>query len=57
MTNRLVLIAIATGLWANVITSLVRPAHADADSYLSNIAHDTHALVYGGSGCFNSKIC
>ena len=62
MTNKLVLIAIAAGLWANAIASLVRPAHADADSYLSDIAHDIHNVEYDihslvSGGCSNSKVC
>ena len=37
MFNKLILIAIAAGLWANVMATIVRPAHADADSNISHI--------------------
>jgi hypothetical protein len=57
MMNKLLLISIATGLWANAVTTLIRPVHADTDSYLSQIATDMHALARGGRGCLNSKIC
>jgi hypothetical protein len=57
MTNKVLLIAIATGLWANAITTFIRPVHADSDTYLSQIAHDMHALAHGGAGCLNTKIC
>jgi hypothetical protein len=57
MMNKLLLIAIATGLWANVATTLIRPVHADTESYLSLIATDMHALAHGGRGCLNTKIC
>jgi hypothetical protein len=57
MANKLVLIAIAAGLWANAIATFIGPVRADSDSYLSNIAIDMHALVRGGRGCNNTKIC
>jgi hypothetical protein len=56
-TNKLVLIAIATGLWANAINTLIRPVHADSNMCLSQIAHDMHALAHGGAGCLNTRIC
>jgi len=57
MMNKILLFAIATGLWANAFTTFVRPVYADPDSYLSTIATDMHALVRGGRGCNNTKIC
>ncbi len=57
MMNKFVLLAIATGLWANAVTTLIRPSHADSDSYLSRIAEDMLALATGGRGCKNTKIC
>lgn len=56
MTNKLLLAAIALGLWANAATMLVRPAQAQSDN-LAQIALDIHHLVIGGSGCLNTKIC
>jgi hypothetical protein len=55
--NKWILIAIATGLWANALTTFIRPVQADSDTYLSQIAHDMHALARGGAGCNNTKIC
>lgn len=57
MTNKILLIAIATGLWANAITTFVRPVRADSESYIIAIATDVHALVQGGKGCTNTKLC
>ena len=67
MFNKLVLLAIALGLWANALAAWTHPAKADAASslnaadslvsYVSVIAHDVHALANGGSGCSNRKIC
>ena len=59
MTNKLLLAAIAAGLWANAIATLIRPAQASGqvESYLSAIEANTRALVTGGEGCNNTKIC
>jgi hypothetical protein len=61
MANKILLAIIAAGLWANVLTNMTRPAHADAESSLSSmetslsdIEHDIHGL-YGGI-CLNSMI-
>jgi hypothetical protein len=56
MTNKLLLAAIALGLWVNAAASLVRPAVAQSDA-LATIAHDIHTLVTGGAYCLNKKIC
>jgi hypothetical protein len=56
--TKLILIAIALGLWANAASTIVRPtpARADAvDNYISDIAHSLHVIAYGQ--CGNSKIC
>jgi predicted secreted protein len=65
MTNKLLLAAIAAGLWANAIATTIRPAHAaDTDPVLSKmevhlaaIAASMHTLLTGGKDCQNSKIC
>jgi hypothetical protein len=57
-TTKFLLAAIALGLFANVATSLIRPAAAQqVENYLANIAFDMHALVNGGGNCRNEKIC
>jgi hypothetical protein len=55
MFNKMILTAIAAGLWANVAATLVRPAHADADSDISSIQEDLRRIASGH--CQNSKIC
>ena len=57
MTNKLLLAAIALGLFANAAATLVRPVKADDRGMLLSIADDVHALAMGGSGCRNRKIC
>jgi len=58
MTNKLLLAAIALGLWANAAISLVRPAQAQYSCIgVDRISDDIHALVTNGSGCRNSQIC
>jgi hypothetical protein len=56
-TTKLILAAIAAGLWANVLTVVLRavPAHAQQDLDVSNIQHDLHG-IYAGN-CLNPKIC
>ncbi len=55
--NKFLLLAIASGLWANALSTFVRPVHADTQSYLEQIATATQALAQGGGGCNNTKIC
>jgi hypothetical protein len=59
MANKLILIAIAAGLWVNVAISLTRPARAQADfaQDIGQIAYDIHQLIHGGNSCENRKIC
>ena len=58
-TDRLtkaLLLAIALGLWANVVNQWIRPARlaaADADSTV--IMRDVHAIATGS--CANKHIC
>lgn len=54
MTNKILLALIAFGLWANALGDWVRPAKADAESSLSAIAHDVHAMA---TACRHMKIC
>jgi hypothetical protein len=62
MIHKLLLAAIALGLWANAVASLSRPVEAqmgasNAESSLADIARDSHWLVTGSGGCTNKKIC
>jgi hypothetical protein len=64
MIHKLLLAAIALGLWANAAASLSRPVQAQirlgpasVESSLADIARDIHVLVTGISGCTNKKIC
>ena len=68
MMNKILLAAIALGLWANAAATFVRPAHAEFEtqdsSVLANIESDlqsiesaVRALAIGGRGCRNKKIC
>lgn len=55
-TSKIILVAIALGLWANVSILVFRPIPAIAQNAdLSDIRHDLHA-IFGGI-CINSKIC
>jgi len=64
-TTKVLLAAIAAGLWANAMMPLVRPAHADdADVWLGRIAvqvlqmaQDIHQVVTAGSDCKNPHLC
>lgn len=63
-TSKILLAIAALGLWANASALWLQPAHAQADLYskgiessLSRIADNIQALVRGGSGCLNMKIC
>ena len=56
MTTKLLLAAIALGLWANAAILMTRPAVAKADAF-ERIADDLHRLVQGGSTCLNRKLC
>jgi hypothetical protein len=51
--------AIALGLWANAAALWLKPAHAQEDSilFLRNIDSNIQALVRGGLGCTNRKVC
>jgi hypothetical protein len=52
-TTKLLLLAIALGLWFNALKPI--PVQASDDSTLEDIAHDVHA-IYSGV-CLNSTIC
>jgi hypothetical protein len=59
MTNKLLLAAIAFGLWANAATSLVRPVQAQTDQLTSEvrrIAEELRQLVENGDQCLNPKL-
>ena len=53
-TTKVLLLLIASGLWANALVPIVRPIAAKADpdysSVLSDIAHDVHNLSICVSG-------
>ena len=59
-TTKALLLAIALGLWANVVSDWLRPVtvHANADQaeqLLRNIEADVAGIA--GGLCLNSKIC
>ena len=63
MNNRLLLAAIALGLWVNAAALWLRPAQ-DSDpilhsmnSNLGSIDNKLATLLRGGAGCRNNKIC
>ncbi len=68
-TSKLLLAAIALGLWANAVIPLFRPhgvaaqdrtAHtlSSIDDHLATIEHDVHDLTDIGDGtCTNDAIC
>jgi len=60
MTNKFLLATIAVGLWANLLTSWVKPARADDEMSLINfrvgeISDFVEAIAKGK--CANPKIC
>jgi len=60
MTNKLLLGAIAFGLWANAATSLVRPVQAQSDQLaggVQQIAEELRQLVEPGEKCLNPQLC
>ena len=61
MLNNFLLGAIALGLWANIATTIVRPAisadNTTMEMYLASIDRSMTALVNGGLRCRNTKIC
>jgi hypothetical protein len=61
MSNKLMTVVIAFGLWANAAATFTRPAQAqfgsEAVSYPAQISYATEALRYGGRNCLNTKIC
>jgi hypothetical protein len=64
MTNPILLTAIALGLWANIATSLIRPATATDNllPYLIHIQADvesiaSHVSRLAGGTCTNRKLC
>ena len=60
MTQKLLLAAIALGLWANAAVHLTQPALAQRslEASVASIASELHTLVTGDSRyCQNSKIC
>jgi hypothetical protein len=55
-TSKLIMAAIAAGLWANFAVSILRPSPAAAQSLqLNEIASNLNA-IYNGI-CLNHKIC
>jgi len=57
-TSKIVLAAIAAGLWANLAMFLLQPPSANADdtNYLLRSIDRNLSGIYRGS-CFNHKIC
>jgi hypothetical protein len=54
-TTKILLAAIALGLWANAAATIVRPAFADVGSSIHNI-ETMVSNIYKGA-CPNNKIC
>lgn len=55
-TSKMILVAIAFGLWANVAVQVLRAPPATAQSAdLNTMIHDIHAIYYGD--CLNRIIC
>ena len=60
MTNKLLLAAIAFGLWANAAIWLVRPVQAQSDQLaggVQQIAEELRQLVEAGDKCLNPQLC
>ena len=60
MTNKLLLTAIAFGLWANAAIWLVRPVQAQSDQLaggVQQIAEELRQLVEAGEKCTNPHLC
>ena len=60
MTNKLLLAAIAFGLWANAAIWLVRPVQAQSDQLaggVQQIAEELRQLVEHGEKCLNPQLC
>ncbi|HEX3429556.1 MAG TPA: hypothetical protein VHT03_01610 [Rhizomicrobium sp.] len=56
-TTKIILAAIAIGLWANVFAPVIRPARAqdETSTFISQIATDFHIVAIGN--CRNKKLC
>jgi hypothetical protein len=60
MTNKLLLAAIAFGLWTNAAIWLVRPVQAQSDQLagsVQEIAQELRQLVEHGEKCLNPVLC
>jgi hypothetical protein len=60
VTNKLLLAAIAFGLWANAAIWLVRPVQAQSDQLaggVQQIAEELRQLVEAGDKCLNPQLC
>jgi hypothetical protein len=56
ITSKLLLAAVALGLWANLLLPILHPIPAFAQSYdFSNI--ERHVRQIANGTCTNSKIC
>jgi hypothetical protein len=67
-TSKILLGAIAVGLWANLATTLMNPPAAtaqinpqrnpqDTNAILHNIDDNIRALIRGTGACINTKLC
>lgn len=54
-STKILLAAIAAGLWLNAATALIRPAVAQDSNTLHSIARDVSAIAMGV--CVNGKLC
>jgi hypothetical protein len=53
--NKILLAAIALGIWVNALVNYVHPARTSAELDIADMAHDIHEAVVGM--CMNRKIC
>lgn len=63
-STKIILVLIACGLWANILTPLLAPvkAHADSESVLSDILSKLDSMEYDigriqRGTCTNGKLC
>jgi hypothetical protein len=54
-TTKILLGAIALGLWANIVTPQIRLAHAQEGSTLRSIDRNIEAIANGM--CLNNRLC
>jgi hypothetical protein len=62
-TSKVIFALIAAGLWFNIGSNLLRPAHAQQDALsdikisAQSISRTLETLVAGGVNCTNPRLC